>query len=919
MKKCYLILAMTAGAALSAQAQAVLGYTVSSAEGTYTPLANPTVIYDASTQEAPITDKMMQTVFTPDGAKTESASVKGYDLGFSASIAGTEYKNFTVSGAGYLYLGEGDIAINPSMKANFMSADGAYDIVGAGIQRDSKGVANTKISYEVTGSGADAVLTVQYENLGMMYAFFGDPAVADMQIRLHADGNVDIVYNNLASVPDGSNVFVFMGIRQGANYVCANLVGDVLSLTRNQNNTIGLPNTTPNGKTYTLKAPGQCAVPTTAASDLQLTTTSTSVHGSFAPAADADTYLVTMWHRSANILFVPQNGTTYTTGQQTTGITVAYCGPNTEFDVSSLPGDETYVFTVYAANSYGLNGPVYNLDAIRAEATTAPAAPKEVVIGECGLNNIRLTVTPNDAEQEVVVLYNPYCDRDNYGDHGLFGTLTPTTAQGDVLPVPEGYASTLQYPDAPLPENAGTVAYIGEAGEINIEGLQPSTGYYLAVLTRNPEGKYSTDMILTGASTSLTCPTSGSGANYPRYRLPFGWSSSPVGDNTFEFINQSYVMRGAISQGTQPIQQNAKLNRGDATNGKEAWLTVAPVNVNATHTTINFSYCLAAGASRFKTDPYNDWNENDLLAIRVSTDQGATWTPVTSYTAANRPVQETATSYSDISADLNAYLGQTVLVQLYLKTYAAPAFGFNAYVDHVNIYQVEDTAAPVATVGKVDEASAVISWTSAQKSYQVAYNAVGSDNVTEINVEDATSCTITGLEAKTAYEVKVRGLLSSGYTEWSQTVTFTTTDYPAVNAPENLLSQIVEGNDANSHIAILSWDPAKDAESYEVAYRISTSTEWCKVNVADNTHTIDTLEPNTTYVWKVRAFCTHDRVTSYSAQARFTTPEQTSGTLMITLDENAEYYDLSGRRIHHPAQGVYMMRSGDKIVKVLIK
>lgn len=912
MKKNLLLMAMAAGCALSANAQAVLGYSVSKTAGTYTPLTDATVIYDASTQETPIGDAMVQSVFAPSGVQTAEGYVAGYDLGFTANVGGIEYKNFVVSGAGYIYLGTGDISIKPSMKGNYMSADGLYDIVGAAIQRDTKGNAATKISYKV----ADDALTVQYENIGMMYGFFGDPAVADMQLTLHANGNFEVVYNNLANVPEGSNVFVYMGVRQGRSYVCTKADGDNVVLTRNDNNTLPLPNTTANGTTFAFKAPANCVVPTAQPSDLQLSATSTSVSGSFAPAADADTYLVVYKSDDSAVAFTPADGTAYTVGQSVEGVTVAYYGPNTSFEVANLAGDVTYPFTVYACNSYGLNGPVYNtVSPLAGSATTAPSGVAAVAVSKSDLSSITLNVTANAADNDVVVVYNTYCDRDNYGDHGLFGAMTAATAQGDVLPVPEGYQSNLQYPGTPVPANAGTVAYIGKGGEITISGLDPSTLYYFGVYSRNAAGAYSSDVVYAGGSTNFAAPADGNSANYPRYMLPYGWSSSEMDASTFNFVDQTYVTRGAISQGTQAIQQNGKLNRGDAVNGKEAWLTVAPVEVNVAHMLVNFSYCLTAGASRFSTTAYNDWAENDMLAIRVSTDNGATWTPVSTYTATNHPSQDATLSYVDINADLNDYVDQQVLVQLYIKTYAAPAFGFNVYVDRFSISQAEANAAPVVTVNDVKASSAVVNWTGAQTNYVVAYNAAGSTDVTEVNVE-GTTYTLSDLEANTAYEVRVRGQLvnANGYTDWSETVSFTTTDWPAVDAPENLAAD-VNGDEGT---VILTWDPAVDAESYEVAYRLASTTTWSTMSVTEPTAVLANLEKSAAYVWKVRAYCTHGRVTAYSGQNRFTSPA-TTGINAVSADSDAEYIDLAGRKVQNPAQGIYLKRSGSKVAKVAIK
>ena len=46
-----------------------------------------------------------------------------------------------------------------------------------------------------------------------------------------------------------------------------------------------------------------------------------------------------------------------------------------------------------------------------------------------------------------------------------------------------------------------------------------------------------------------------------------------------------------------------------------------------------------------------------------------------------------------------------------------------------------------------------------------------------------------------------------------------------------------------------------------------------------------------------------------------------AGVNDITFDANApiEYYDLQGRRVNNPANGLYIMRQGNKVVKSFIK
>ena len=41
--------------------------------------------------------------------------------------------------------------------------------------------------------------------------------------------------------------------------------------------------------------------------------------------------------------------------------------------------------------------------------------------------------------------------------------------------------------------------------------------------------------------------------------------------------------------------------------------------------------------------------------------------------------------------------------------------------------------------------------------------------------------------------------------------------------------------------------------------------------------------------------------------------------IMVDADNTpAEYYDLSGRRVEHPTRGIYIVKQGDKVTKIVL-
>ena len=164
-----------------------------------------------------------------------------------------------------------------------------------------------------------------------------------------------------------------------------------------------------------------------------------------------------------------------------------------------------------------------------------------------------------------------------------------------------------------------------------------------------------------------------------------------------------------------------------------------------------------------------------------------------------------------------------------------------------------------------------MAWRGGQENYEVAYAKTGEEFTTQV-VEAATELELAELEAETEYQVKVRGIVSEEeYSDWSEVVTFTTTAWPACEAPVNLVSEITFTPGEIS--ATLTWELNEEHLTWEVRYRDGNSTEWTTINKLEQPGLIlKGLEEGTTYLWNVRANCTADRVTDWSAQASFETP-----------------------------------------------
>lgn len=582
-----LLALLTAGVA---QAQTVYGYSVTQSDGTYTPLSAPTEIFNSSMTADDSNFELKKTLMTPAGLQTANGSYVGYDLGFTLNIAGETFTKFAVSGSGYVLLGNEDINFNPNLTANFLTFGSGFNIAGMTCTNGIVSGTDSKVSYKVSGSGNGECLTVQFEKVGIMVSMWDDPtAYQDFQIKLYKDGRMELVFNNFRGIEAGKTVMLVMGIRLNDYFVCANGEPGNLGINRISRETVNYGNTTANGTTVTFNVPGPCVKPTAQPTELKLAATTSTLEGSFTPCEGADTYLVA-YATGDNTPAVPVDKTMYAAGDKIgENTTVAYFGDKTKFDLLDLLGSTKYNFAVYAANTYGLDGPQYNVTApLSMSVQTAPLGAKSAEMLASTSSEISLKVQSNEADDNIVVVYTTFCDRTIYGSHGLFGAIPADVKVGDVLALPESYDPESVFPGENPATNGGTVAYVGKAIEnpIVISGLQPSTLYYVGVYTMDANGNVCADdlpnqskqIIYTGSFTVIENPWDGNTAYYPNLELPYTWKTAE-GDYTVPaFRDENFIdyKTHEISRGTQAIQLCASIQRGDAVNGKEVWVTAPP-------------------------------------------------------------------------------------------------------------------------------------------------------------------------------------------------------------------------------------------------------------------------------------------------------------------------------------------------------
>ncbi len=179
------------------------------------------------------------------------------------------------------------------------------------------------------------------------------------------------------------------------------------------------------------------------------------------------------------------------------------------------------------------------------------------------------------------------------------------------------------------------------------------------------------------------------------------------------------------------------------------------------------------------------------------------------------------------------------------------------------------------TVESVTTTVAHVGWKGASGVYQLAWADASAATWNYRSVEKDT-CTISGLEPKTRYQFKVRGICAAGDSSaWSEPCRFETEALPTpCHAPTNLKVE-----DLTHESATLLWEAeeaeAGDIQGYILRYRVEPVPVWDSVkDFKDKKYTIGGLTSETAYVWTVRTVCAADRYSDWAAESRFETLEE---------------------------------------------
>lgn len=754
MRKTLLLLFAWAAGAVTAFAQVCAGYQLDMQQGTYEEITDGTPV----TQKVVAGSDFTKQLFDDElNGKSEPAASLGLPIGFDFRFNNALMKRFVI-GAGHIRLGSDSVRVT-NADNSLHSIDYALEepnVIAMTVNKDFYGTEATKVTYKVLGEEGKRVLVVQWKDLSAMQGFWGDDVVTgDMQMRLYEEtGNISVIYNGWApeSTEDSYNIFsrlLIHGSDDDKVMFSGSWAEPTLTI---KEATITLSQTEypADGTIYTFEAPGDCAAPATIPTDLQLTSTSTAISGSFVKTADADHYLVLLSEKAA-LGTLPENGKSYAAGDMIGDAhVVAYTTEETFATADTLQGASDYYITVVAANSMCMYGPAYNTAEMLAKSiTTLAMAPQALEAEAVNKNTIRISLKANAKGEKIVVASTtmPYYDQyDQMRPWGDFGDLPETIKEGETT------------------STGAVILYVGDDSKVlEMKEQELNTVYFYRAWTIDDNGVCSSTYLDDAVSTGSDEPYAPDFTNTPNYEAPIGW------DSNGDFTLYSDSRDGA--KFLQCIVKEGNTTEGVTNSIATPWIQLSE-GTNRLKTDVNITVSGGFGGIRA---PFTEWEKGDSLIFQVSED-GTNYTDFAVFDAKNPIEFEDAEDVETLRLPFDNCAGKQVKLRVLWKTFSAPKL----QVSNLVVEGVEDCDYPIDIMAD-DSLSIggtlVLDWDRQgnENKWQLRYRKMDEETWSDVIDVDTKPYTLSGLDGQTDYLIEMRAVCDAEHqSKWSETAQCTT-------------------------------------------------------------------------------------------------------------------------------------------------
>lgn len=578
---------------------------------------------------------------------------KGFPIGFEFRYNGQKMTHFLIGSDLEVQLSPTETISTVAHKnrISLFTTTGIHDVIGMAPREGVYGLDDTQISFWLEGNEGFRALCIEYKNFdfgnGGGWGTEGETcgAKATIQYRLYEQsGNIEMKVKGMQPTDPGNYNFFRIGILGDANDFIQIQSWDGSVVSASDNSISYKKDQYPvDGMVYTFQAPEPCAVPAASGSNLELTSTSDQISGTFV-AGNGDHYIV-LATTDDQLSEMPADQTKYHVGDVIGNATVIAIVEGNEFSGATDMAQGTYNVFVIAFNSLCMDGPLYCTDVLSNSIALKPGAPASLVVANADRDF--MTLKAEDCGSQMVIAITDVQEFNQYDQAlgvGLFGTPTGTYNVGDEI------------------EGGGKVVYVGNTNDaISVNELEAGKVYFFRAWSTDGNGGYSSQWIDINALTAAELPWEPALEGTSPSEPPLGWTTN-VSDDFYwavEDYNDVY------------IYNTVNFVDGMA----ETWLLGPDVYLNEGSNWLS----IEIGANSIPVRWADDWTmgDDDEIAVQVSTD-GVEFKSILTLNKDNMPeftdeeTGETVNIWKDgefvpFMVNFSEYAGQKVKVRLYVK------------------------------------------------------------------------------------------------------------------------------------------------------------------------------------------------------------------------------------------------------------